>query len=223
MRTIIGRFAVIRVAPAIGVALLAALDLAPPAAAYPPAVGVLGKARNCLECHSNNGPWKQDEHLVLDLLDKETGASVRQPDGSFLVSAKAGQKRALLAVIGRGKGDPAPPPKRNGWIFIDPAQIPQERLGSKFAPGWEVDLGMSCRLTGDALKGREGAVLTVLPMTVRPAESAGDAEAEWQVLMTSGEAVKGDAKSGLTQNYFERRVRLRVEREGRDPPPRQPQ
>lgn len=29
--------------------------------------------------------------------------------------------------------------------------------------------------------------------------------------MTRGEAVKGDANQGLVQNYFERKVRLKVE------------
>ena len=70
---------------------------------------------------------------------------------------------------------------------------------------------MSCRLVGDNHKAFEGAKITVLPMTVRPTGAAKDADVEWQILMTSGEAVKGDAKQGLRQNYYERKVRLKVE------------
>jgi len=183
-----------------------------PASAYPPAVGVLGKARNCMACHDNDGPWKDDENLIVDLLDQETGESLRQSDGSFLISAKPQQKRTVLIVVGRAKGDTAPVPNRNGWIFVDPAQISVVHLGPKFSPGWEADLTMSCRLVGDTHKAYPGATISVLPMTVRPLGWANDAEIEWQILMTSGESVKGDAKEGLVQNYFERKVRLTVEK-----------
>src|SRR3990172_7248048 len=100
-----------------------------PATAYPPAVGVTGKATNCLACHANDGPWKDDANLVLDLLDKETGASTRQDDGSFVLAVKRGQKRTFLAVIGRAKADTAPPPNRNGWTFVDPTQVGEDYLG----------------------------------------------------------------------------------------------
>lgn len=192
--------------PAVFVAMAAL-----PAGAYPPAVGVTGKYRNCAACHTDNGPWKNDDSLILDLLDKETGKSLRQSDGTFLVSAKPCQKRTLLAVVGRAKGDQAPAPNRNGWTFIDPALIERGNLGSKFVSGWDVDLSMSCRLVGDKHKAYEGASVTVLPMTVRAGESAKDGELEWQILMTSGTAVKGDANQGLMQNYFERKVKFKVE------------
>lgn len=182
-----------------------------PASAYPPAVGIVGKARNCMACHANDGPWKEDADLIVDLLDKETCKSLREKDGSFLIAAKPEQRRTVLIVLGRAKGDTAPAPNRNGWIFVDPALISRDHLGSKFAPGWEADLSMSCRLIGDNHKAFEGAKITVLPMTVRPTGAAKDAEVEWQILMTSGEAVKGDAKRGLRQNYYERKVRLKVE------------
>ena len=202
------RLALTLALPALG--LFWALS-SPPALAYPPAVGILGKARDCLACHANDGPWKDDANLIIDLLDKETGKSLRQTDGAFLISAKPEQKRTVLVVLGRAQGDPAPVPHRNGWTFVDPDLIDRDHLGSKFAPGWEADLSMSCRLVGDAHKAFEGARVTVLPMTVRPTGAAKDAEVEWQTLMTSGEAVKGDAKHGLVQNYFERQLRLRVE------------
>ncbi len=183
----------------------------PPALAYPPAVGILGNAQNCMACHANDGPWQEEANFIVDLLDKETGKSLREKDGSFLISARPEQRRTVLIVLGRTKGDTAPASYRNGWIFVDPALINRDHLGSKFAPGWEADLSMSCRLVGDTHKAYEGANITVLPMTVRPTGAAKDAEVEWQILMTSGEAVKGDAKRGLIQNYFERKVRFRVE------------
>jgi hypothetical protein len=164
-----------------------------------------------MACHANDGPWRDDASLIIDLVDRETGRSHRRRDGTFLTSAKPEQKRTVFIVVGRASGDSAPVPLRNGWIFVDPALINREHLGSKFAPGWEADLIMSCRLVGDTYKGYEGAKLTVLPLTLRPTGAAKDAEVEWQVLVTGGEAVKGDAKQGLVQKYFERRVRLRVE------------
>jgi len=187
------------------------LPPAQPALAYPPAVGILGKARNCLACHADDGPWREDANLIVDLLDKETGKSLREKDGSFLISARPRQSRTLLIVLGRAEGDDAPPPHRNGWIFIDPALIQRDHLGSKFAPGWEVDISASCRLVGDVHEAYEGAKITALSMTVRPTGAAKDAAVEWQILMTAGEAVKGDATRGLVQSYFERKVRLKVE------------
>jgi len=183
----------------------------PPALAYPPAVGILGKARNCTTCHASDGPWKEGANLIVDLLDSETGKSLREKDGSFLISAKPEQRRTVLVMLGWAKGDTAPFPHRNGWIFVDPALINRDHVGSKFPSGWEADLTMSCRLVGDAHKAHEGAKISVLPMTLRPTGAAKDADVEWQILITGGDAVKGDAKQGLVQNYFERKVRLKVE------------
>lgn len=183
----------------------------PPALAYPPAVGTLGKSRDCMSCHTSDGPWKDDRNLIIDLLDKETGRSLRDEDGAFLISVKPEQTRTLLVVLGRAQGDTMPIPHRNGWIFVDPALINRDHLGSKFAPGWETDLSMSCRLIGDIHPAYEGAKITVLPLTIRATGAAKDAEVEWQILMTRGEAVKGDAKQGLVQNYFARKVRLNVD------------
>ena len=182
----------------------------PPALGYPPAVGVLGKARNCIACHANDGPWKGDKNLIVDLLDKETGKSLREKDGSFLISVRLEQRRTVLVVLGRAKGDTSPVPQRNGWIFVDPTLIKRDHLGPKFPAGWEVDLNMSCRLVGDTHKAYEGATISVLPMTLRPTGLAKDTELEWQILMTSGEAIKGDATRWLVQNYFDQKVRLKV-------------
>jgi hypothetical protein len=177
--------------------------------AYPPAVGVLGKAKSCMSCHVNNGPWTDEQKTIVDILDKETMKSVRQQDGTFLIEVKRGQRKTLLTVIGRTKDDEALFPYRNAWTYIDPTRIETNSL-SKFAPGWVVNLQMSCRVVGDNLPGFEGAKITALPMTVQPLDDAKDTELQLQVMLTKGESAKGDAKKGMLGNYFERKVQVKV-------------
>ncbi|MBI5464564.1 MAG: hypothetical protein HY966_06405 [Ignavibacteriales bacterium] len=177
--------------------------------AYPPGVGILTKSKSCLSCHANNGPWVDDAKTIIDILDKETMKSLRQPDGSFLLEVKRGQQKTVLTVLGRIKDDDAPSPYRNAWTYIDPTRIETNSL-SKFAPGWTVNLQMSCRVVGDKIAGFEGARMTVLPMTVQPLDDAKDAELQLQVMLTKGESVKGNAKEGMIGNYFERKVKLKV-------------
>jgi hypothetical protein len=191
----------------LGVCLFVAL--AARAFSYPPAVGILGKAKSCLSCHVNNGPWADDQKTIIDLLDKETGKSLRQPDGSFLIQSKRGQPRTILTVIGRVKDDDASAPYRNAWMYVDPTRIETNSL-SKFAPGWAVNLQLSCRLAGDNLSGFEGTKISVLPMTLQPLDDAKDAELQLQVMLTKGESIKGDPRSGMIGNYFERKVNLKV-------------
>ena len=179
-----------------------------PARAYPPAVGILAKNRSCASCHVSNGPWADEPRTVIDLLDAKTRQSLKRDDGSFRLEVPRGQSRTLLTVIGRVQGD-VTPPRRNAWLYVDPSQIESSAL-SKFAPGWDVNLPMSCRIAGDKLEGYEGHVVTVLPMTVRPTDAARDAELELQVMLTTGEAVKGKEREGLVSNYFVRRILLRV-------------
>jgi hypothetical protein len=186
-----------------------AVVLGGPLWAYPPAVGILGKAKSCLACHVSNGPWTDQEKTIVDILDKETGQSLRQADSTFLIEAKRGQSRTVVTVIGQAKGDPAPPPYRNAWLYVDPTQIETSSL-SKFAPGWEVNLPMSCRIVGDAVKGYEGATVTALPMSIRPSDAARDATIMLQIMLTRGESVKGKPAEGMIGNYFERTVRLKV-------------
>ena len=33
--------------------------------AYPPGVGILTNSPNCLSCHVNNGPWKDDDNTII--------------------------------------------------------------------------------------------------------------------------------------------------------------
>ena len=176
---------------------------------YPPAVGILGKAKSCMSCHVNNGPWTDENKTIIDILDKETMKSLRQSNGSFLLEVKRGQQKTVLTVIGRTKDDGAPTPYRNAWTYVDSTRIETNSL-SKFAPGWGVNLQMSCRVVGDKITGFEGAKITVLPMTVQPLDDAKDAELQLQVMLTKGESVKGNAKAGMLGNYFARRLRLQV-------------
>jgi len=176
---------------------------------YPPAVGIIGKAKNCLVCHVNNGPWQDEGNTIIDILDKKTKKSLIQADGSFLIEAQRGVTTTVLTVIGRKKGDQAESPYRNAWLYVDPQRIKSNSL-SKFAPGWSVNLPMACRIIGDKLEGFDGAKITVLPMSIQPRDDAKDAELQLQVMLTRGESVKGKAKEGMKGNYFERLVRLRV-------------
>ncbi|MDP3791329.1 MAG: hypothetical protein Q8R38_04730 [Candidatus Omnitrophota bacterium] len=177
--------------------------------AYPPAVGILGEAKNCLSCHVNNGPWKDDGLTIIDILDKGTKKSLKQIDGSFLIEVKRGEKKTILTVIGRSKADKEESPYRNAWLYVDPRTIGTTSL-SKFAPGWDVNLPMSCRIVGDTLEGYEGTKISVLPMTIQPSDAAQDAELMLQVMPTKGESVKGKPKEGMIGNYFERKVKLKV-------------
>ncbi len=71
--------------------------------AQPRAVGILGKSKDCLSCAVNNGPWKDDGKTIIDILDKNTKISFKQPDGSFIIKAKRGEIMTILTVIGRSK------------------------------------------------------------------------------------------------------------------------
>ncbi|NIM59982.1 MAG: hypothetical protein GTO16_13740 [Candidatus Aminicenantes bacterium] len=177
--------------------------------AYPPAVGLLGKSKNCLVCHSNNGPWNDEENTIIDILDKETKKSLMQADSSFLIKAQRGQLKTVLTVIGRTKKDKTEAPYRNAWLYVDAKRIKSNSL-LKFAPGWAVNLPMACRIVGDKLEGFNGAKITVLPMSIRPSDDAQDAELTLQVMLTKGESVKGKGREGMKGNYFERIVRLKV-------------
>ena len=177
--------------------------------AYPPAVGILSNSKNCVSCHANNGTWKEDNKLIIDVLDMETKKSLKQPDGSFLIETKRWEQKTVLTVIGRKKEKSVDTPYRNAWLYIDPATIGTHSL-SKFAPDWDVNLPMSCRLVGDKLPGYENADITSLPMTIQPLSNAKDAEMQLQLMLTKGESVKGNAKEGMLGNYFERKVILKV-------------
>ncbi|MEK6566352.1 MAG: hypothetical protein AABZ41_06565 [Bacteroidota bacterium] len=177
--------------------------------AYPPGVGILSKAKNCLTCHANNGPWTDAEKTIIDIIEKDSRKSFRQPDGNFLLQVKRHELLTVRTVIGYKKNDTNVAPYRNGWIYIDPTTIESSSL-SKFAPGWDVNLQASCRLVGDNLEGFEGFDLSVLPITVRPLDAARDGQIILQGMLTRGESVKGKGKEGMVGNYFERTVRLKV-------------
>jgi hypothetical protein len=177
--------------------------------AYPPGVGILSKAKNCLTCHANNGPWTDEERTVIDIIEKDSRRSFRQPDGTFLLQVKRHEPLSVRTVIGYKKSDASVVPYRNGWIYIDPTTIESNSL-SKFAPGWDVNLQATCRLIGDNLEGFEDFNLTVLPMTIRPSDAARDAQLILQGMLTRGESVKDKGKEGMVGNFFERIVKLKV-------------
>jgi hypothetical protein len=173
---------------------------------YPPAVGISGSSKNCLTCHIDNGPWKDDEMAVVDILDKGTGKSLRQPDGFFLVEARKGEPKTIVTVLGRKANDTADPPTRNAWIYIDQASPSI----TKFPQGWQANLQYSCRVVGDTMSGFEGMQVTIAPMTILAGDSAQDAEVNLQAMVTTGTAVKAKAKEGLVGNFLERKLKLKV-------------
>jgi hypothetical protein len=175
---------------------------------YPPAVGILASNRSCVSCHVSNGPWTNEEHTIIDVLDAKTKDSLKREDGSFLIEVGRGETYTILTVIGRTREEVSPP-LRNAWLYIDPSQMETSAL-SKFAPGWDVNLPMSCRIVGDKIERYEGAYITVLPMTIRPSDAARNSELELQVMLTSGESVKGKPSEGLISYYFLRKVFLQV-------------
>lgn len=177
--------------------------------AYPPAVGILGKSPNCLSCHVNNGSWVDGPDLIIDIIDKDSKTSLKQKDGSFLLSAKRGQAVTVLTVIGYETSDGNQVPYRNAWLYIDPDQIESSSL-SKFPPSWESNLPMACRLVGDKSESYPDANITVLPMTIRPTDSAVDGFVSLQIMLTKGESVKGKPKEGMQASYFERTLYLKV-------------
>jgi hypothetical protein len=179
-----------------------------PAAAYPPGVGMVSKNHNCMGCHINNGQW-DEKRTIIDVLDATTKKSLKDEHGVFRIDVPRGQTRTVLTVIGRVKGDSAPAFRRSAWMYVDPTQIETTSF-SKFAPGWDVNIPLACRVVGDKLDGYDGAQITVLPMMVRPTDAARGAELELQVMLTSGESVKADPKKGMIGSYFVRKVTLKV-------------
>jgi hypothetical protein len=177
--------------------------------AYPPGVGILSDKKNCVSCHVSNGPWNDKSKIIIDILDMETKQSLKQPDGSFLIETNRWAQKTVLTVIGSLKDEALPVPYRNAWLYIDTTTIGANSL-SKFAPGWDVNLPMSCRVVGDNLPGFENANITSLPMTIQPMTNANNAELQLQVMLTKGESVKGKAKEGMLGNYFEQKVKLVV-------------
>lgn len=177
--------------------------------AYPPAVGILGNSPNCMSCHVSNGQWEDDNHLIIDILQKDTQLSLRRPDGSFAVEAQRGEPVTLVTVIGYKGNDPELIPYRNAWLYVDPETIGGNML-SKFPPGWEVNLPMACRIVGDRIDAYPDAHLTALPMTIRPTDSARDGSLTLQIMLTRGESTKGKPDEGMVGSYFERTVHLKV-------------
>jgi hypothetical protein len=112
-------------------------------------------------------------------------------------------------VIGLIKDKSGSAPYGNAWLYIDPTTIGTPSL-SKFAPNWDVNLPLSCRLVGDNLPGYEDVDITSLPMIIQPMSNAKDTELQLQIMLTKGESVKGNAQEEMLGNYFERKVFLKI-------------
>ena len=192
-----------------GLAALTLLVLAIAALAYPPAVGILGKSPNCLSCHVNNGAWTDGPDLIIDLIDQQASRSLKQSDGSFLLEIQRNQAVTLTTIIGYRKKEGQVSPYRNAWLYIDSTHITAPSL-STFPSGWDVNLPMACRLVGDKSAQYADADVTALPMTIRADSTAVDGAVLLQVMLTSGAAVKGDAKAGMIGNFFQRRLVLKI-------------
>lgn len=179
------------------------------ALAYPPGVGLLSSSKNCVSCHSSKGPWNEDNKLIVNILDADTKKSFKQPDGSFVIETERWEQKKLLTVIGWMKDKTVSAPYRNAWLYIDPTTIGTPSL-SKFAPNWDVNLPLSCRIVGDKLDGYENADITSLPMIIQPLGNAKNTELQLQIMLTKGESIKGNAQEGMLGNYFERKVFLKI-------------
>lgn len=177
--------------------------------AYPPAVGIIGQSRSCTDCHANNGPWMDEAATIVDILDATTRRSLLQPDGRFLLEVKRGETKTVITIIGRKAGDKMSPPTRNAWLYVDPMQLQTSAL-SKFAPGWDVNLPMACRIVGDEVPEYPNAAVTALPMTLRAGDAARNTELELQVMLTSGVSAKGDPDAWLKANYLLKDLVLNV-------------
>ena len=81
---------------------------------------------------------------------------------------------------------------------------------SKFAPNWEVNLQLSCRIIGDKVDNFANSTITSLPMTIRALSTAKDENIMLQVMLTKGEAEKGNPNNTLKGNYFEKSVKLKI-------------
>lgn len=198
-----------RIMAVMSLAAIVVVTIAAGVTAYPPAVGILGRSPNCLSCHFDNGSWIDGPDLIIDIIEKTTKASLKQPDGSFLLAAKRGQAVTVLTIIGYRTSYKNLIPYRNAWLYTDPDRIESSSL-SKLPPGWEANLPMACRIVGDKSESHPDAYLTVLPMSIRPSDSAVDGTVTLQLMLTKGETVKGKPKEGMQGSYFERTLHLKV-------------
>lgn len=143
---------------------------------------------------------------IVDMIDKATGKSLRQNDGSFLVEVRRNEPKAILTVLGRRAGDETESPTRNGWLYVD---LNSPTL-TKFPPGWQTNVQYGCRVVGDTMTGFEDARVTVSTMTIAADDKARNGELTLQAMVTRGSGVKGKPREGLTANYFERKLKLKI-------------
>src|SRR6266545_2219147 len=93
---------------------------------YPGMVGIAGKSKNCIVCHANNGGW-DDGKTIVDIVDKETLKSYKQPDGSFSIDVKRNEQKTIILILGRPKEESSLP-VRNAWLLLDTSKIQSSGL-----------------------------------------------------------------------------------------------
>lgn len=168
-----------------------------------PTAPIVGRNTTCLNCHKNTGPWQDEAKAIIEILDPQTGQSLKQKDGSFLIAAKRNEVKSVQMVFGV-TGDTEKVPECISWCLVDPVE---QRQGSdasnKFAPHWEVNAQYGGRFVGDKVKGYEAHKVVASTMSLRATEKAKDGALVLQVLFPV-------AFRGLDGNYFEKKVTLKI-------------
>lgn len=168
-----------------------------------PTAPIVGRQTSCLNCHKNTGPWTDEAKTIIEMLDSQTGESLKQKDGSFLITVKRNEIKTVQVVFGV-TGDVEKAPECISWCFVDPIEQKQSSDASnKFAPHWEVNAQYGGRFVGDKVKGYETHKIVASTMSLRPTEKAKDGKLVLQVLFPI-------AFRGLDGNYFEKQVTLKL-------------
>lgn len=74
--------------------------------------------------------------------------SLKQADGTFPIIAKRCEAKTVYTMLGRKGLEGILSSTKNAWIYIDTISIGKSTL-SNLALNWEVNLQLSCRITGD--------------------------------------------------------------------------
>jgi len=168
-----------------------------------PAAALESRDENCLGCHDRAGQWTDTAHVIIDIVDPQTGQSLQEPDGSFTIAIPRGSERRVKSVFGVTP-DVEFPPDMVGWLYVSPDALQTAHESDlKFAPGWSVNRPFCGKRLMEEVPDYPGNRLAAITMTLRPSDTAENADISLQVLL------KSHAR-GLSADYFERVVHLRV-------------
>lgn len=183
-------------------ALAVLLGMTPNAHTWP-AASLESRHMNCLGCHEQANTWADTSQIVIDIVDPKTGVSFRQPDGSFRIEVARGSERKVKSVFGVTPSVKFPP-DMVGWLFVSPDALQTAHESDlKFAPGWSVNRPFCGKRLIEEVPNYPGDKLAAITMTVRPSDTAHDADVSLQVLLKS-------YARGLSGEYIERVVHLDV-------------